>query len=521
MKILTSAQMREIDRQTIENIGIPGPILMENAGLQVFRVLRTLFPDLTQERVVIVAGKGNNGGDGLVVARHLLVHGATPLVLLLAVKEEVRGDAGLNLKIAEAMGIPIREIRTPADWKKSRPILHEATILVDAIFGTGLTKPAEGLYALAIEDINKMPAFKLAVDVPSGLSSDSSEIMGPAVRADLTVALGAPKIPHVFPPAEEYVGQFLVANISLPPRLLASAALKLEMIDQSSILPLFKKRKRDSHKGSYGHLLIIAGSLGKTGAAVMAARAAYKTGAGLVTVATARTCLPIIARSMVELMTEPLAETEAKTISAEAVPRAQALAEGKNAIVIGPGLSTEASTLEFFRKLIPSLKKPLIIDADGLNILALKDELLKKLPQPTILTPHPGEFARLVGLSVSEVLKKKLELAPAFASRHGVYLILKGYRTLIAAPNGHVFINPTGNPGMATGGTGDVLSGMIGALLMEQKDPLQAAIAAVYLHGLSGDLAAEQTGERGLVAGDLIRFLPRALRSLEKEAERA
>lgn len=519
MKILTSAQMKEIDRQTIEDIGIPGPVLMENAGLQVFRVLKALFPRLRDERVVIVCGKGNNGGDGLVVARHLQNHGFEPAVLLLAAKEEIKGDAGLNLKIADAIGVSISEIRTPADWKRHRHLLRQATILIDAIFGTGLSQPAQGLYALAIQDINKMAAFKLAVDIPSGLSSDTAEIIGPAVRADLTIALGAAKIPHVFPPAEEYVGSFLVVNISLPPCLLAVPNLNLEMTDKTVLLPLFERRKKNSHKGSYGHLLIIAGSLGKTGAAVMAARAAYRMGAGLVTVATPQSCLPIIARSMVELMTEPLAETEARTISASALPRVQALAEGKDAIVLGPGLSTQDSTRQFVWEFIPRVKKPLIIDADGLNILALKPELLEKLPRLTILTPHPGEFARLSGLTVAEVLDKKLELVPAFARRYGVYLVLKGYRTLVAAPDGRVFVNPTGNPGMATGGTGDVLSGMVGALLMQHRDALLAALAAVYLHGLSGDLAAEKTGERALIASDLIRFLPRAVRSLEEEAE--
>ncbi|MBM3284851.1 MAG: NAD(P)H-hydrate dehydratase, partial [Candidatus Aminicenantes bacterium] len=467
------------------------------------------------------AGKGNNGGDGLVVARLLHNRGGKPVVFLLAAKEEVRGDAALNLRIAEAVGVEVRKIRTPADWKKQRRVLREATVIVDAIFGTGLIKPAEGIQALAIQDINKCTAFKLAVDIPSGLSSDSAEIIGPAVRADLTVTLAAPKIAHVFPPAEEYVGDFLVADISIPPRLFAAENLKLEMTDRESLLPLFRRRRRDSHKGSYGHLLMIAGSLGKTGAAVMAARAAYRMGAGLVTVGTPRTCLPIIARSMLELMTEPLAETGAKTISAEALPRVRALLAEKDAMLLGPGLSTEESTRQFVWQLIPHVKKPLVVDADGLNILALKRELLARLPRPSILTPHPGEFARLTGLSIPEVIKNKLELVPAFAREHGVYLVLKGYRTLVAAPDGRVFVNPTGNPGLATGGTGDVLSGMVGALLMQQKDPLQAAVAAVYLHGLSGDLAAQKTGERGLVAGDLIRFLPQAVRSLEEGAEAA
>jgi len=519
MKVLTSAEMREIDRRTIEEIGIPGPVLMENAGLQVFRVLQALFPGLPGENIVIVAGKGNNGGDGLVVARHLHNHRAKPQVFLLGSKEEVRGDAALNLKIAQASGVAIKEVRSPSDWKKLQKAIQEAAIIVDAIFGTGLVKPAEGLYAQAIESINKTRAFKLAVDIPSGLSSDTYEVIGPAVKADLTVALAAPKIAHVIPPAEELAGDFIVADISIPPFLFDDENLKLEIVEKESLRACFRKRKRDSHKGNYGHLFIVAGSLGKTGAAALAARAAYKTGAGLVTVGTPRTCLPIVARSMMELMTEPLAETEEKTISSEALPRVLGLIKGKDALLVGPGISTQESTRQFVCKLIPKIKQPLVIDADGLNVLSSKRELLEKLPRPTILTPHPGEFARLVGLTIPEVLKSRLELVPRFAREYGVILVLKGYRTLVGSPDGRTFINPTGNPGMATGGTGDVLSGMIGALLMQQRDPLLAALAAVYLHGLSGDLASQRVGERAIVASDLIRFLPQALKAMEAEVE--
>ncbi len=518
MKVLTSAEMKEIDRRTIEGIGIPGPVLMENAGIQVFRVLQALFPGLAGENIVIVAGKGNNGGDGLVVARHLHNHGARPQVLLLGSWEEVRGDAALNLKIAQAIGVAIKEVRSSSDWKKHQKALNGATIIIDAVFGTGLVKPAEGLYARAIESINKTRAFKLAVDIPSGLSSDTHEVIGPAVRADLTVALAAPKIAHVLPPAEELVGDFVVADISIPPSLFHNDSLKIEMVEKEILRACFRKRKRESHKGNYGHLFIIAGSLGKTGAAALAARAAYKTGAGLVTVGTPRTCLPIVARSMMELMTEPLAETGEKTISSEALPRVLDLIEGKDALLIGPGISTQESTCQLVWNLIPKIRKPLVIDADGLNILSQKRALLKKLPKPAILTPHPGEFARLLGLTIPEVLKGRLDLVPSFARKYGIILVLKGYRTLVGAPDGRVFINPTGNPGMATGGTGDVLSGMIGSLMMQQKDTLMAALAAVYLHGLSGDLASRRVGERAVVAGDLIRFLPQALRTLEEEA---
>jgi NAD(P)H-hydrate epimerase len=512
--------MKEIDRRTIEGIGIPGPVLMENAGLQIFRFLQSLIlPYVDEDKVVIVAGKGNNGGDGLVIARHLWNNGMAPQVLLLGAKKEIRGDAALNLGIAEKIGLAVKEIKSEADWKAHQRPFKEASVIIDAIFGTGLTKPAEGLYARAIEDINRSAAFKVAVDIPSGLSSDSFEIIGPAVKADVTVTLGAPKIAHVIPPAEEWVGELMIADISIPRPLFDSPELKLEMVEKLDLLRSFQKRKKDSHKGTYGHLLIIAGSLGKTGAAVMAAKAALKTGAGLVTVATPKSCLPMVAKGMAELMTEPLAETEEGTISAEALPQARALVKGKDALLIGPGISTDESTAEFLTKFVPELRLPIVIDADGLNILSARSNLLKKLPRPAILTPHPGEFARLVDLPLREVIKRKLELGPDFARKYGAYLVLKGYRTLTSTPDGWTFINPTGNPGMATGGSGDVLSGMIASFLMQEKEALRAALTAVYLHGLSGDLAAEKIGERALVAGDLIRFLPRAAKTLEDEVD--
>ena len=315
MKVLNASQMREIDRATIEDFGIPGPVLMENAGREIFLEIERRFPELHEERFVIVAGKGNNGGDGLVVARHLVNQGASPLVLLLAAAEEVKGDAALNLRAARAVGVDVREVRSEDDWRRRKAALGQATVVIDAVFGTGLLRRAEGLYARAIGDINACRAFKVAVDIPSGLSSDRFELIGPAVKADLTVTLGAPKIAHVLPPAEDYVGELVVADISLPRRLLEDPGLKLEIPGKRVLQPLFWRRKSDTHKGTYGHVLVISGSLGKSGAAVMAAKSALRTGAGLVTVATPESCLPIVARSMAELMTEPLAETPQKTVA--------------------------------------------------------------------------------------------------------------------------------------------------------------------------------------------------------------
>jgi hydroxyethylthiazole kinase-like uncharacterized protein yjeF len=515
MKILTSREMREVDRAAIEDVGIPGPVLMENAGLQVLKALRTRFPRPADERIVIVAGKGNNGGDGLVVARHLFNAGAKPEVLLLASRKEVKGDAAVNLSIALRLGIPVTEVQTPEAWKRSRMVVFHASVIIDALLGTGLLNPLEGLYAQAVGDINKAGGFTISVDIPSGLSSDTFEIIGPCVRADMTVCLATAKIAHVFPPAEECVGDLFVASIGIPPALFDNPGLKLELVEEKAVKPFFRKRKKDTHKGTYGHLLVVSGSLGKAGAAALAGRAALKMGAGLVTVATASSALPGIARSMMELMTEPLLETSAKTVAREALPRVLELMKGKNAILIGPGLSTHPATAEFVRALLPKIKIPAVIDADGLNVLGSDPEVLRRLQAPAVLTPHPGEFARLTGRSNADVLRHRLELVPAFAEKYGVHLVLKGYRTLIASPDGRVFVNPTGNPGLATGGSGDVLGGMIASEIIQEKDLLGAVIAAVYAHGLSADFAAEKLSEKYLTAGDIIRFLPRALKALE------
>jgi NAD(P)H-hydrate epimerase len=517
MKILTAGEMRRIDRIAIEELGIPGMVLMENAGLRVVRALRARREDVARERIVVVAGKGNNGGDGFVVARHLANSGARPEVMLLAAKDEVRGDAAVNLAIILKMGLPLAEARTEAEWRKVRGTVLRASIVVDAILGTGLDKPLEGLYAAAVEDINKSPAFKVSVDIPSGLSSDTFETIGPSVKADLTVALAAPKIVHVFPPAAERVGELVVAPIGIPPALFDDPALKLELVEEAAVRPFFRKREKDTHKGTYGHVLVVAGSLGKSGAAALAGRAALRTGAGLVTVATAAGVLPSIARTTAELMTEPLAETPERTIAAAALARATGLLKGKNAVLVGPGLSTNPSTAEFVLGLLPKIKGPCVVDADGLNIVSGKLDVLGRMPGPVVLTPHPGEFARLVGLANEEVVRRRLALVPEFAAKHGVTVVLKGYRTLIAPPDGRVFVNPTGNPGMATGGTGDVLGGMIASELAQEKDALGAVIAAVYAHGLAGDIAAERVSEKGLVAGDIVRYLPAALRALAGE----
>jgi len=516
MKILTSAEMREIDRKTIEEIGIPGAVLMENAGIRIAKAIAERFPCLAEERIVVVAGKGNNGGDGLVAARHLSCLGADPKVFLLASGGELRGDAALNYAIVKKLGLDVAETPTAEAWKKARPELSRASIIVDAIFGTGLQKAAGGVFAAAIEDINRAPGYKIAVDLPSGLSSDTPNLIGPAVRADWTIALAALKISHVLPPAEEDVGGLEVVGIGIPEALFDDPGLKLSFLEAKDVAPFLKKRKRDTHKGTYGHVLILSGSRGKTGAATLAGRAALRMGAGLVTLGTPAGCLPAIGRRTPELMVEPLPETPVGTLSEEAAGRILDLARGKGGVLIGPGLATHPSTARLLAKILPEFRVPLVIDADGLNIIAENLSLLGRLRAPAVLTPHPGEFARLTGISAREILERRLETASEFAVKHRVVLVLKGYRTLIAGADGRVKINATGNPGMATGGSGDVLSGMIASLIVQEKDLLGATAAAVYVHGLSGDIGASKIGERPLIAGDLIKYLPAAVRSFEE-----
>jgi hydroxyethylthiazole kinase-like uncharacterized protein yjeF len=514
MKILTSKQMQSVDKKAIEKLGIIGPILMENAGIQITNEILKKFPRIQDERVVIVAGKGNNGGDGFVVARHLFNRGCQPVVLLLASKKELKGDAALNAGIVDKIGITIKEIMSARYWGANKKILSKATVLVDAIFGTGLTSPATGLYATVIQDINKSKAFTVAVDIPSGLSSDTFAIIGPCVKADLTVSLAAAKVAHVFPPAEDCVGELKIGDISVPPYLFEDEKFKLEMVEKERIRPYFERRKKATHKGTYGHLLMLSGSVGKTGAAAMAGKAALKMGAGLVTAGVPKSCLPIVARSMMELMTEPLPETDKGTLSVEALPEILRLLEEKDALMLGPGISTHESTKELILSLLTRLRIPVVLDADALNILASKLNVLKSLSKPAVVTPHPGEFARLLKLSTKEVLDRRLELVPRFAKKFGVYVVLKGYRTLTATPEGKTFINPTGNPGMATAGSGDVLSGMIASMIIQEKNILDAILAAVYVHGLSGDIGAARLGEKSLTAGNMITYLPAAIKAL-------
>jgi NAD(P)H-hydrate epimerase len=508
MKVLTAAEMREVDRKTSE-LGVPGLVLMENAGQRVVEFLAHHYGPLKSHRIVVLCGKGNNGGDGMVVARqlHTRIHPQSLHVVLAGDPGEMKGDAAANYRMLQAVGCPVS-----FDVK---PAMEAATLIVDALLGTGIHGPASGRSLELITAINQ--GFPLAevvsVDIPSGLDSDSANLAGEAVHANHTVTFTAPKPCQVLSPACELVGKLHVAQIGSPPDLYEKdPAIFLCLSEPVLFAQLFRPRVRDSNKGLYGHGLVIAGGRGKTGAAAMAGIGMLRAGAGLATVASAQSAIAQIASHAPELMTEPLPETDDGSISMRVLDQMSGLIEKKNVVALGPGMGRNPETAQLIRRLVNELPRPVIVDADGLNAL---DAKTLRASAPRILTPHPGEMARLTNTTIETVQADRIGCARRFAQGRGVYLVLKGNRTVIAAPDGRAWINPTGSPAMATGGTGDVLTGMIAGLVAQFTDQLDAALlAAVYLHGRAGELGAAHLGEKALIATDLFKFLPEAMREV-------
>ncbi|HXV64647.1 MAG TPA: NAD(P)H-hydrate dehydratase [Vicinamibacteria bacterium] len=512
MHVLDSAAMREADRRTIEDIGLPGRVLMENAGRAIVQVMRERIEDLDERIIAIVCGKGNNGGDGLVCLRVLLESGCDARAFVLAPFESLSADAIDNLQTALKMGLPVTAVPTEDDWDQVFPRVATADLVVDAILGTGLSEGARGLARKAIEGLNEIDAPVVAVDVPSGLSSDSARIPGAAVAAELTVALAAPKICHYLPPACERCGHVETVDIGIPHGFLASRDPSLEIIEERALARLLPARPRSSHKGTFGHLLVVAGSVGKTGAAVMTARAALRSGAGLVTVASAASAIAMMAPMVPEVMWESLPETASGGIAFEAHRQLAKLIESRSALAIGPGLGLDGETVRLVAKLVETARKPTVVDADGINALAISG--LIKMDGELALTPHPGEAGRLLQLSAGEVEQDRLLAVRQLATATNAHVLLKGFRTLSCDPVGNTKINLTGNAGMATAGTGDVLTGVVGGLLA-QGIPLQDTLPlAAHVHGLAGDLAAGDRGELSMTAGDLMEKLPEAFRRL-------
>lgn len=513
--VLTAAEMRSADRRTIEDIGIPGVILMENAGAAVAREIRDRFPGA--RRIVVLCGKGNNGGDGFVIARRLT--DLDPRVFLLGARDEVKGDAAVHLAALERTGVRAALVRDADEWAQVRPEVLAADLVVDALLGTGLRDAPHGLLGVAIADLGGScdPRRVVSVDLPSGLRSDSGRTEWASVIAGLTVTFGAPKHGHVLSPSCERVGALSVADIGIPEALLQPNDPGLWLLEAEDAGLAFPRRPSGTHKGTYGHVLILAGSVGKTGAATLAATAALRTGAGLVTVATAEPAAALVAAGgRPEVMTERLRAAADGGLAPEAVEQALALAATRDAVVLGPGLGTEEGSREFVRQVVARCSLPLVIDAEGLNALASVPDSAGRLRRtaPTVITPHPGEMARLIEAGTPQVQEERLATARAFSTASGAVVVLKGSRTVVADPSGRAAVNPTGNPGMATAGTGDVLAGILGALLARGLSPWVAATAGVFTHGLAGDCAARRLGEESLLAGDVIEALAEAIRGV-------
>ncbi len=508
--LVTAEEMRRLDRTTIEEVGIPGIVLMENAGLQVVHEAQRRFGGWRGRRVLVLCGGGNNGGDGMVVARHVAQRGAQVQAVLVADPEKVSGDALTNLRIAQNLGLvqvarsvdEVAQIWNSGQWH----------LVVDALLGTGVKGEVRGLIAEVIRFFEACPVPVVAVDVPSGIDSDTGAVCGCAMRASLTVTFGAMKVGLAVYPGAEYVGEVVVADIGIPQVEVERAGIPRRLITREQCAQWMPARPADAHKGRFGHVLVVGGSVGLAGAPMMAGESALRVGAGLCSVAVPRSIYTTSASSLREAMVYPVADAPPGCLSAESVDGLQNMLKRANVLAVGPGWSTHPPAREALRRLLEVAEVPCVIDADALNCLALEPDILPAQHPPMVLTPHPGEMARLMNTDTASVQANRLQVAEEAAKRFGAVVVLKGARTVVATPEGRIWVNPTGNPGMATGGSGDALTGAVAGLLAQGLDAEQSAVVGVYLHGLAGDLAAEEAGQAGLIAGDIIRHLPEAIR---------
>jgi hydroxyethylthiazole kinase-like uncharacterized protein yjeF len=529
MKILTAKQMGEVDRLTSERFRIPSILLMENAGRSVVDALERAQAGLPRKRVLIFCGTGNNGGDGLVVARLLAGRGIRPEVWILGDASKYRGDALENWNMIQASDIPVQIM--PDAKTRARALKNAAApdVIVDGIFGTGLSKPMGPEHCRIIDWANRLQPrpFVVAVDMPSGLFADSHEVGGPVLKADLTITFTALKPALVLHPAAAKAGRVVVAPIGSPCVLLENPEYRLAVVDGALAQRALPVRARDSHKGTFGHVFALAGSRDKSGAALMTGMAALRAGAGLVTLMLPASLRHDMMGKFPELMTCWLPETREGTADYEALEEVLERTGDADAIVIGPGLSTNRSTQDLVRAAVRHASAPVILDADGINAFAGQAENLRnEKGHAIIITPHPGEMGRLLGRQVSAIQQHRLDVAEECAVKYGLFTVLKGHQTVIAAPDGRLYVNTTGNPGMATGGSGDILSGMMGRFVGGWRRKFAGGdaealachvCAAVYLHGYAGDLAAAKTGEESLIATDLLEHLPEAFKGVCRE----
>jgi len=517
MKVVTAQEMKAIDQFTIKEIGIPGIVLMENAGRGAFNHIKSYFLDhIRRGAIGVLCGKGNNGGDGLVIARYLYEEGYLVKVFLFGQKSEVKGEASANLKIAERLNLPIIECLDESQWLKAREYLIACNLIIDAMLGTGLKSEVRGLIRNAIDFLNNtFPGFVVAVDIPTGLSSDTGYPLGDAVKADLTITFGLPKIGQIVYPGADYVGILEIVDIGIPPRILADFSLN-HLVTNEDVKHILRPRQKAIHKGQAGHVLVLAGSPGKTGAATLTCLGALRAGTGLVTLGIPKSLNPILEVKLTEAMTLPLPETKDATFSPKSWEAIESSGLRYNVICLGPGMSTHSAVETLVKKVITADQTPLVIDADGLNILANNLDILRQKKGEVVITPHPGEMSRLTKVPTETVLKSKLDLTRELAQTYQLIVVLKMAHTLIATPDGEIFINSTGNPAMASGGMGDILTGIIGGFIAQGYSAKEASILGVFLHGLAADLWLKNHSEAGLLASEVADYLPLARSEIEK-----
>lgn len=532
MYLVTTAQMRELDRLMIDEYGTPGHVLMERAGAGATEALLIAFPDVqalavrrsnSNPIVLVIAGKGNNGGDGFVIARLLKRKGIPCQVVLVAKRTDVKGDARRNLLAFVRMRGQVSEVTRRDQLSMVKKKIGQASLVVDALLGTGLNAPVRGLPAALIKLMNASGIPILAVDVPSGLDADRGVPLGVAVQAAVTTSFAYPKLGQVVYPGLQLGGRLIMIDIGIAADAVAQVDPHTKLLSIDAMRALIQPRRPETHKGSFGHLFVLAGARGKSGAALLATSAGLRVGTGLVTLGGPRSLLPIFASSLLEAMTLPLPERSDGSLrmTPKALVQILNILQDRTAITFGPGIGVSADTIKFTRWLLKHAQQPLLIDADGLNCVATDLNMLGDASSAVVLTPHPGEMARLAKTKTAEVQANRLELAQTFATQYHCHVVLKGARTVIAAPDGWTWINPTGNPGMASGGMGDVLAGVIGGLLAQGYAPHDACRLGVFLHGTAGDLAAQEVGEIGMLARDVIERLPNGLRVVRQAAPAA
>ncbi len=515
MYVVTASEMKEIDRQTIDKYGIPPSILMENAGSNTVNAILNEVGNIAFKKIYVFCGDGNNGGDGFVIARHLKSEGAIVCIVFCGDEKKLSSESLINFEAAKNYGINIFKVSDIKDLEKITDDIITADIVIDALIGTGLKSAVKDLTSRIIVFINNLGKYTVSVDVPSGIDSDTGNVMGVAVYANLTVTFGLPKTGITIYPGLAYVGKLIVADINFPPQLL-SIPRKSILVTSELIPTLLPYRHPNANKGHFGPVLIIGGSRGMGGAVALAAKAALKTGAGIVTVAVPATLHDSIKSSSDEVIVSPLKETDDGFISADNFKRIIELTEKAKVVVIGPGLGRKKDTQSLVFELIQKIDKPLIIDADGINAVSEDKKHLKNIKKDAIITPHLGEMSRLTGIAIEEIIKDKIKVIKEFVREYKINVLLKDGRSIVCDVEGNIYINTTGNSGMATPGTGDVLSGIIAALTAHNITLQQAAVVGNYIHGMSGDLLLNEMSEEGIIAGDLINKIPVVIKNLRK-----